>query len=179
MCSNQALDHIPETSDLFRKTLRRLQSTCSHHRVLPQSHLIPNKAFLERGGALASGTIAKAREAELGGRRVRIETLSSYVHDIHDEMNNVCLFLLVSTSKRLLKQPNRQAFYKEVIVWKRLQHPNIVPLLRVPTKIPPFEIICEWMEDGTITEYIRRHPTIDLLELVSRLTSTATILFER
>lgn len=52
-------------------------------------------------------------------------------------------------------------------MWKRLQHPNIVPFLGVPTKMPPFEIICEWMENGRITEYLRKHQDKDRIALVS------------
>ena len=63
--------------------------------------------------------------------------------------------------------PSWQVFYKEVIVWKRLQHPNIVPFLGVPAKTPPFEIVCGWMENGTITEYVRKHPDVDRVCLVS------------
>ena len=59
-------------------------------------------------------------------------------------------------------------FYREVIVWKRLQHPNIVPFLGVPAKIPPFEIVCDWMENDKITEYVRKNPGVDRVGLVSR-----------
>ena len=58
-------------------------------------------------------------------------------------------------------------FYREVIVWKRLQHPNIVPFLGVPATMLPFEIVCGWMENGTITEYVRKNPDIDRASLVS------------
>ena len=58
-------------------------------------------------------------------------------------------------------------FYREVIVWRRLQHPNIVPFLGVPAKMPPFEIVFDWMENGGITEYVRKNPEVDRVGLVS------------
>ena len=64
--------------------------------------------------------------------------------------------------------------YKEVVMWKRLQHPNIVPFLGVPATIPPFEIVCGWMENGTITEYVRKHPDVDRVSLVSEYISILT-----
>ena len=70
-------------------------------------------------------------------------------------------------------------FYKEVVVRKRLQHPNIVPFLGVPPKIPPFEIVHDWMENGRITEYVRKNPEVDRVSLVSGFLSTFTTPFER
>ena len=58
-------------------------------------------------------------------------------------------------------------------MWKRLQHSNIVPFLGVPTKVPPFEIVYEWMGSITITEYVRRHPEVDRINLVSGFVSAA------
>lgn len=66
-------------------------------------------------------------------------------------------------------------FYKEVVVWKRLQHPNIVPFLGVPAKIPPFEVVYDWMENNRITEYVKNNPKVDRIGLVSRFLSTITI----
>ena len=61
-------------------------------------------------------------------------------------------------------------------MWKRLQHPNIVPFLGVPTNVPPpFQIVCDWMENGRITEYVRKNPEVDRVDLVSRPVSTVTI----
>ena len=61
-------------------------------------------------------------------------------------------------------------------MWKRLQHPNIVPFLGVPTNTPPpLEIVCEWMEDGAIIEYVRKNPEIDRVGLVSEFAPAVTI----
>ena len=99
MCGNQALDHIPETSELFQKTLCRLQSICSHRGVLPQSHLIPNDAISEREVAVGLGSFSDVCEAELDGKRVRIKTLKRPFYNPLDITEKVCLFLLVSTNR--------------------------------------------------------------------------------
>ena len=64
-------------------------------------------------------------------------------------------------------------------MWKSLQHPNVVPFLGVPDKIPPFEIVCEWMENGRITEYVKNKPEVDRINLVSRFFTTAFTPSER
>ena len=63
-------------------------------------------------------------------------------------------------------------------MWKRLQHPNIVPFLGILAEMPPFEIVCDWVENGTITEYVRKYPEIDRMGLVSEFVSAATAWFQ-
>ena len=49
-------------------------------------------------------------------------------------------------------------------MWKRLLHPNIVPLLGItPT---PLQLISEWMPGGDLVEHIKKHPDADRLGLV-------------
>ena len=69
-------------------------------------------------------------------------------------------------------------FYREVVAWKRLQHPNIVPFLGVPMKVLPFEIVSVWMENGRITEYMRKNPEVDRINLVSKFIPIVTASFE-
>jgi len=50
-------------------------------------------------------------------------------------------------------------------MWKRLDHPNIVPFKGV-TFEPP-QLVSEWMEGGELREYIRNNPHANLVSLVS------------
>jgi serine/threonine protein kinase len=53
--------------------------------------------------------------------------------------------------------PDKQAFLNEVITWKHLRHPNIVPFLGVCDK----SLVClvsEWMAEGTLAGFLQRHP---------------------
>ena len=84
-------------------------------------------------------------------------------------------FLFVRFRKLPLNHLGRQIFYREVVVWKRLQHPNIVPFLGVPSRVPPFEIVCEWMENDRITEFVRKHPEVDRVGLVSKSISAVSV----
>jgi len=56
-------------------------------------------------------------------------------------------------------------FYQEAVIWKRLEHPNIVPFLGI-TSVPP-QRISAWMPNGNLTEYVKQHPSADRLGLVS------------
>jgi serine/threonine protein kinase len=49
-------------------------------------------------------------------------------------------------------------------MWKRLTHPNIVPLLG--TTIAPFQLISNWMPGGDLLEYIKKNPDTYRLGLV-------------
>ena len=64
-------------------------------------------------------------------------------------------------------------------MWKRLQHPNIVPFAGISAEIPPFKIVYDWMEHCRITEYVRKHPGADRIGLVSEFASAVVVLFER
>ena len=49
-------------------------------------------------------------------------------------------------------------------MWKRLMHPNILPLLGVT--IVPFQLVSNWMSGGDLPDYIKKNPDADRLGLV-------------
>jgi len=49
-------------------------------------------------------------------------------------------------------------------MWKRLTHPNVLPLLGVT--IDPLQLVSNWMSGGDLPEYIEKHPGADRLGLV-------------
>jgi hypothetical protein len=52
-------------------------------------------------------------------------------------------------------------------MWKRLVHPNIVPLFGIT--LEPLQLISAWMSGGELKEYIIRHPNTNRLKLVCLL----------
>jgi len=56
------------------------------------------------------------------------------------------------------------------VVWKHLDHPNIVPFKGVTFE--PLQLVSEWMPGGELREYIENNPHADLLGLVSLLISS-------
>ena len=59
-----------------------------------------------------------------------------------------------------------QNAYKEVITWKNLDHPNILPLLGVDTSISPLSAISAQMEHGNLKEYLVCFPNAPRSKLV-------------
>jgi len=59
-----------------------------------------------------------------------------------------------------------QEFCKEVIIWKTLQHPNVVPLLGATMNNAHFAMVSDWMINGTINEFIKAHGDANRFELV-------------
>ena len=59
-----------------------------------------------------------------------------------------------------------QRFCKEVVMWKSLRHPNVLPLIGVTMTEIHFSMVSEWMINGNIKEFTKAHPDEDRLELV-------------
>lgn len=59
-----------------------------------------------------------------------------------------------------------QKFCKEVVTWKALRHPNVLPLIGVTMDGIHFAMVSEWMENGTINQFVEKNPDADRLGLV-------------
>ena len=59
-----------------------------------------------------------------------------------------------------------QKLWTNGIMWKRLQHPNVVPFLGFGSVAPPFSLVYPWMFNGSLSEYARKNPDVDKLGLV-------------
>ena len=59
-----------------------------------------------------------------------------------------------------------QRFCREVVGWKTLCHPNVLPLLGATMSENRFVIVSEWVVKGSINEFVRADPSADRLGLV-------------
>ena len=76
-------------------------------------------------------------------------------------------WLCITLSMPLVSWPwPMQRFCKEVIRWKALTHPNMLPLLGVTMDRYHFVMVLEWMEDRNINKFIKSHEDISWFELV-------------
>ncbi|KAG9029147.1 hypothetical protein FS837_003634 [Tulasnella sp. UAMH 9824] len=69
------------------------------------------------------------------------------------------------TTKKLLGR-----LKKELQVWMRLQHPNVVPLLGF-TFDEEIAIISPWFGHGNVSDYLLQHPDTDRMQLVQGVAS--------
>ena len=67
-----------------------------------------------------------------------------------------------------------QIFCKEVITWRSLRHPNVLPLLGVMMTGNQFSMVSEWMTNGNINQFVKAHQDANRFELVSRLLKLLT-----
>ena len=59
-----------------------------------------------------------------------------------------------------------QRLFQEIVIWRRLSHPNVLPVLGVSPKLFPLCVISEWMVDGNIMDFTSEHPEANRLRLV-------------
>ncbi|KAH7345477.1 kinase-like domain-containing protein [Rhizoctonia solani] len=70
-------------------------------------------------------------------------------------------------SYKTLKRAARELFY-----WSRMEHPNIHQLMGVILfKDQYLGMVSEWMENGNLHEYLRKHPSVDHYQLCIDVTS--------
>ena len=71
--TSQALDIIPTTDDVSRLCLHKLQAICSHHGILPSSHIISGGLTRVGDYPIASGGFADVWEAVHDNTKVCIK----------------------------------------------------------------------------------------------------------
>ena len=59
-----------------------------------------------------------------------------------------------------------QKYCKEVIVCKRVEHPNILSIKGVAPGLFEFCMVSQWMPNGSMLAYVTQYPGVNRLELV-------------
>jgi serine/threonine protein kinase len=63
-----------------------------------------------------------------------------------------------------------QVWRKEAIVWELLRHPHVVPFLGILGRNSSLKLVSEWMEYGTLTQYLRARPGESPIRFVGSFT---------
>ncbi|KAJ4485308.1 hypothetical protein J3R30DRAFT_3438726 [Lentinula aciculospora] len=106
--------------------------------VLPPSMYLKD-LLCESKRAVAGGGFPDIWIGRIDNQRVCVKVLRFFQQD--------------SDRESLLK-----ALSKEVILWRQLKHPNILPFLGVNTELfaPSYCIVSPWMSNGDIMTYSRK-----------------------
>ncbi|KAF9644383.1 kinase-like protein [Thelephora ganbajun] len=81
--------------------------------------------------------------------------------------HQVCVKALRTQSAGNLDKIKR-VFYREIIGWKYVSHPNVLPFLGISETLFPFCIVSPWMSNGSIIEYTRKNKRVNRLQLLAQ-----------
>ncbi|KAJ7145858.1 kinase-like domain-containing protein [Mycena epipterygia] len=75
----------------------------------------------------------------------------------------------------------RLQFCREALVWQRLQHPFILPLIGIDREIfpPSLCMVSPWMEHGTVLKYLNDHVRANVDKLLSEIVQGLQYLHSR
>lgn len=133
---------------IYVRCLRTLYRICGHQTLLPESLQIP-LSYDITGIPQSSGAFGDIWRGRHLGQEVAAKTLKVF---------------LVSDFEKI-----RKMFCREVMLWRVLHHPNVLPLLGVTMTENRFVMVSEWMKNGNIVEYLERNPHGDRPELLRNI----------
>lgn len=166
MClRTQALNNVDLCRRKHRQYLRYLRKLCGAFSILPSSFVLPPTSFECEPSAFASGGCSDVYKATFNGDPVVVKVLKVTTQTDKEKLYRVSGLCPKAPKQSLMPDP--QLFVKEVVGWKWLRHENILPFLGVSLKPPLFSIISDRMENGSIMDFIRLHPSFNRFRLVS------------
>ena len=140
-----------------------LPPICAVRRKLPSRCLSAGDLVVDHQSTICVGG-ADVRHGTLDGFMVTVRSISSGLTGSpggsHEVTLNACILSL------RLRSCFHQDAYREIITWKNLTHPNVLPLLGVDTSTSPLSIISERTEYGSLREYLARFPSATRSKLV-------------
>ncbi|KAG5643099.1 hypothetical protein DXG03_001563 [Asterophora parasitica] len=74
----------------------------------------------------------------------------------------VCLKVLRQYSQRGDTEKKLKAFFREVLTWSRLDHPNVLPFLGAHrSQRNEFVLVSIWCNHGNVSDFLKEHPDHD------------------
>lgn len=136
---------IESTADhqLQAEMFNTLKKLCITKKILPRSFYI------------SSAMLHQAQEDSLG------EDVFTQVWRAQYKSSNVVLKVLCSPVAG-----KQKAFYKEVLSWKYLSHPNVARFFGIKEDSLDLCMVWAMMEFGTINSYLENNQTVDQLQLI-------------
>jgi len=152
------VDVVDETLDELAPQIRRncldfLRKICGRQRLLPKSVQI-QVDYNRLDTPLYQGGFADIWRGRYQDYHVAVKVLRVYANDNFEKLAS--------------------RFCKEVVTWKTLFHPNVLPLLGVVRGGRHFVMISKWMENGNINEFIKANQDANRFELLKDVTKGLT-----
>ena len=149
---------------------KRFRQLCGQTGLLPISHVIHEEIIRTTEHPVASGGFGDVWEGICNDKRVAIKALRVYKKEDVQKVKKVTHPVL-PISLITIANYRHQMFCKEVVIWKRISHPNIVPFLGVSEGPAPLCMVSEWMPNGSVRDYVGENPETSRLQLVRWLES--------
>ena len=158
-------DLKPAVKNGFLLTLRRL---AERHELLPDRIVIREQIEVS-DEMLAFGGLGSVRSGTYMGCLVAVKTARVPARGNLQKIRKVRINDILA-SRHVVSTVTLQRFYREVVLWGALSHPNILKLVGVQEDIGErqFITVSEWMVHGSIMDYIRNNHA-NRLELVRGL----------
>ena len=168
----------PRLANRVSDTLRRM---CAKYQWLPGACVVPAGCLTLLGDtAIDCGGYADVWRAmyRTDGRPV-VVALKVFRVYAKDKLRRVRKVRIVLHDQIWLMRSVQQKFCEEAILWLRLRHKNIVPLLGADMTLFPVCLVSVWMKYGNISGYLRKFPQEDRLRLVSLLAPLSQAVLNR
>jgi len=150
---------------------KHVRQLCGWTGFLPTSHIIPEALIRTAEDPVTSGSFGDVWEGICNDKRVAIKALRVYKRDDIQNVRKVSHHIQYYLSPAPPVDCRHQVFCKEVVIWKRISHPNVVPFLGVSEAPTPLCMVSEWMPNGNVRDYVGKNPEASRLQLVCRLES--------
>ncbi|KAF9646136.1 kinase-like protein [Thelephora ganbajun] len=144
---DRVLNSPLDDSALRDRCLHGLQKVSARRGLLPKSYLISRSSLVEPDDASSTtGRVSTTRQWLIDGKLVVIKTISPhYIENSNAFKHRLCT---------------------SAVMWKRLQHPNVVSFLGFNPDFPSFSLVYPWMSNGNLSKYMYEHPDVDKLGLL-------------
>ena len=147
---------------LQQRGLLLLSKICKARTIIPASYVLQQDS-IRIGGVRYYGGSADVSDGEYSGLPVAIKRLKTNEGDsdrvFKVPLTDIAHYCCSAFTQRLCR---------EIIGWKHLSHPNILPLLGISMSADPhcLLILSEWMPNGNVVQYTRFNPEANRLQLV-------------
>ncbi|KAF9643933.1 kinase-like protein [Thelephora ganbajun] len=135
------LDFAPRTR---RECVKPLYKICAGHTMLPTSLRFELPEY-NIDDIRYHGGFSDVVRCEYRGQEVAVKALRVHSNGSQGIVNIFC---------------------KEVITWRVLRHPNVLPLLGAIMANNRFAMMSEWMTNGNINQFVTAHPDANRFELL-------------